>query len=74
MEHSEEVTFKEQIRKQTGEFIVVIIKSGAKCCQQQGILCNVEQDFLVLINQDSRIQIPISAIVAIKWKIKGVKD
>ncbi|GAB6098297.1 hypothetical protein JCM16358_01760 [Halanaerocella petrolearia] len=73
MGHSQGITFLEQIRRQSGEFIKVIIKSGADCCQQQGILCNVEDDFLVLIDGNSRIQIPIKAIVAIKRKVNGTQ-
>ncbi|GAB6139112.1 hypothetical protein [Halanaerobaculum tunisiense] len=73
MNHNQ-ITFQKNIRNQTGEFIVVLIKSGANCCKHKGVLCNVGKDFLVLINNGVKIEIALDAVVAVKRKINGTKS
>ncbi len=60
------LTFKKQLNRQTGEFIMVLINSGENCCYQKGILCDVQEDYLVLVNQKTKSEIPLSAVVAFK--------
>lgn len=74
MGHCNKVTFVEELKAQIGEFIVVYIKSGAECCKQQGVLCNIEEDFLVLIGDGIKTEIPLKAIAAVKKRIPGGKD
>ena len=74
MGHCDKVTFIEQLKAQVGEFIVIYIKSGADCCKHRGVLCNIEEDFLVLIGDGIKTEIPLKAIVAVKKKISGGKN
>ncbi|MCK8826727.1 hypothetical protein MWH25_03080 [Natroniella acetigena] len=73
MGYHSKITFKEQIKRQIGQFTVIIIKSGANCCEHKGIVCSVEKDFLVLLNNNLKTEIFLDAIVAIKRPIEGVK-
>lgn len=67
-------TFKNQLKEQIGEFIIVLIKSGVDCCRKKGVLCGIKEDFLVIMNDDSKMEISLKAIVAIKKSIGGTKQ
>ncbi|MBM7624222.1 hypothetical protein [Sporohalobacter salinus] len=61
--------FEEQLYSLIGEFVSVLIKSGDDCCKHKGVICNIEEDFLVLINNNVRTEIIIDSIVGIKKEI-----
>ena len=71
MHDHDQVSFEESLRREVGEFIVVIIKSGVDCCKHKGVLCKVEKNFLILINNNLKTEIPLHSIVAVKKKIKN---
>lgn len=64
------MTFEEQLQTQVGDFMTVIIKSGGNCCRHRGILCSIRDDFIVLVHDDERIEIPINQIAAVR-KLAG---
>ena len=70
MRGCEQRNFEESLKKEVGEFIVIIIKSGPGCCRHEGVLCKIEKDFLILIKNNLKIEIPLASIVAVKKKIK----
>jgi hypothetical protein len=39
--------------------------SNGSCCRHEGTLCQVGQDFLLLINNGNKVYIPFNAIAAI---------
>lgn len=64
-------TFKQQLTNNLSEFITLIIKSGNKYCIKKGVLCQVEENYLILINNDFKTEVPLNAIVAFKKRIKN---
>ncbi len=69
-------TFLEALEDLIGENIIVIVKSGGNCsgagccCANDGTLCSIGYDFILLINTfDGIVEktiIPISAIAAVR--------
>ncbi|MGM0471239.1 MAG: hypothetical protein ACQEQI_03015 [Bacillota bacterium] len=68
------MTFTEQLEMQVGDFMTVIVKAGEESCQQRGILCAIKDDFIVLVHNDERIEIPIDQIAAIRKLAGGASD
>ncbi len=69
MRNCQGVYFEEELDRLIGEFVCVLIQTGDECCKQVGVLCNVEDDFLVLINNNIKTEIIIDAVVAIKKEV-----
>ncbi|SDC15661.1 hypothetical protein SAMN04515661_10325 [Candidatus Frackibacter sp. WG11] len=65
---------EERLLEQVGDFVEVIITAGQGCCLQEGILCSVFDDFIVLINGDTRIEIPIDSIAAVRKLAGGAPE
>ncbi|SJZ59749.1 hypothetical protein [Selenihalanaerobacter shriftii] len=62
--------FDELLEEQLGDYVEVIITAGGGCCTQEGILCQVAVDNIILINDDVRIEIPFDSIAAVR-KLAG---
>ncbi|GAB6139113.1 hypothetical protein [Halanaerobaculum tunisiense] len=61
--HQEDI--KKILKKRTGEFIIINLMIGGDCCQVEGVLSDINTDFISLIKQGEVIQIKIEAIGAI---------
>ncbi len=70
-----DMDFLDVLEDLVGEFVTVIVMSGGEClgaseddccCSQEGTLCGIGEDFLLLINNDLKILIPFDAIAAIR--------
>ncbi len=68
-----DLIFRNVIEELEGEFLTVIIKSGANCtgnsnccCKHDGLICDFSFDLLVLINNGTKVYIPIDSIAAIR--------
>ncbi|MBM7622671.1 hypothetical protein [Sporohalobacter salinus] len=68
------MTFEEQLQAQVGDFMTVIIKSGGDSCKHRGILCSIRDDFIVLVYDDERIEIPINQIASVRKLAGGVSE
>ncbi|SJZ30600.1 hypothetical protein [Selenihalanaerobacter shriftii] len=62
--------FEDQLLEQIGDYVAVIITAGGGCCRHEGILCSVMADFITLINNNVRVEIPIESIAAVR-KLAG---
>ena len=70
MDHNEK-KFNQQLINNINEFITLIIKSGENGCIKKGVLSQVEDDYLILINNDFKIEVPLDAIIAFKKRLKN---
>lgn len=62
---------KNSLKDKVGRFIIVYIKTGGKNCKMKGILSNVHQDFIILINNSNLFEIKIKEIAAIKIRVSS---
>lgn len=67
------ITFEENIKRQVGEFIEVLIKSNKSSSRYIGVLSNVKKDYLILVRESSKVEIPLAGVMAIKKQAKGIK-
>ncbi len=72
--YNNEECFIDYLKKQIGEFLVFIIKSGSKCCKEKGVLCNIRNNVAIIITDNMKVEIPLEAIVAIKKRTEGFQN
>ncbi|SJZ99936.1 hypothetical protein [Selenihalanaerobacter shriftii] len=63
--------FEELLEEQIGDYVEIIITAGGGCCLQEGILCQVGLDNIILIDDDERVEIPFDAIAAVRKEAGG---
>lgn len=62
---------RNSLKNKIGQFIIVYIKTGGEKCKMKGILSNVYQDFIVLINNLKLFEIKINDIAAIEVRVSS---
>ncbi|SJZ97234.1 hypothetical protein [Selenihalanaerobacter shriftii] len=62
--------FEDLLEEQIGDYVEVIITAGEGCCLQEGILCRIGLDYITLIDDDVRVEIPFDSIAAVR-KLAG---
>ncbi|MBM7624223.1 hypothetical protein [Sporohalobacter salinus] len=58
------------LEQKVGEFIIINIISGESCCQIKGVLCDIGEDMINMIDDKEMTFVRLDAIVAIKNKLK----
>ncbi len=65
---SNSITFHGELNRHWDSFdyINVIIVAGEGCCDLSGVICGVYHDFIVIMDNQSKVKIPTDKIAAIK--------
>jgi ribosome maturation factor RimP len=66
--------FEEQLEMQLGDYVSIMITAGEGCCKHEGILCSIMEDYIVLIDGDQRIEIPMNCIAAMRKFAGGAPE
>ncbi|MCK8826728.1 hypothetical protein MWH25_03085 [Natroniella acetigena] len=67
------INLKRRLEEKRGEFLVVNVMTGGDCCQLKGVLCDIADEFITLIDKNLLIYIKIEEIASIKRKVDSFK-
>ena len=60
---------KKSLEKKIEKKIILNLNTAEDCCTIKGILCKIEEDFIVMIEQDYKTYVKLDTIVAFQNKI-----
>ncbi|WP_408955253.1 hypothetical protein [Natroniella sp. ANB-PHB2] len=67
------INLKRRLEEKRGEFLVVNVMTGGDCCQLRGVLCDITDEFITLIDKNLFVHIKIREIASIKRKVDSFK-
>ena len=60
---------KKSLEKKIGKRIILNLNTAEDCCTITGIICKIEQDFVIVLEQDYKTYVKLDTIVAVQNKI-----